>query len=179
MKKNVSMKSAIAFGVSALLTFSPVHAQDDDAKYATDLLKVGTEAPDFRLHTPDGKTLSLSDYKGRYVVLDFGASWCPDCRKDAPNVVATYEKYKDKGIAFIGISFDTKKKHWINAIEQYRMQYPQVSELKKWHDTVISDLYRIKWIPALYLIDPEGKIVLGTVLSEKLNAKLAEVTEKE
>ncbi|MGP1435800.1 MAG: peroxiredoxin family protein [Phocaeicola sp.] len=149
--------------------------QDDDAKYATELLKAGTAAPDFQLTTPNGQTVSLSNYKGKYVVLDFWASWCPDCRKDAPNIVAAYNEFKEKNVAFIGISFDTDKVAWENAITKYEIKYPQVSELKKWKETTISDKYHIKWIPSMYLIDPEGKIVLGTIISEKLIKTLGEV----
>lgn len=172
------VKIITIIGLSLITVFNYVYAQDiqdDDAKYATELLKAGTAAPDFQLTTTTGQTVSLSDYKGKYVVLDFWASWCPDCRKDAPNIVAAYNEFKEKNVAFIGISFDTDKTAWENAITKYEIKYPQVSELKKWKETTISDKYNIKWIPSMYLIDPEGKVVLGTVISEKLIKKLGEV----
>lgn len=152
-------------------------AQDDDAKYAAELLRTGTKVPNFKLPTLDGGQFALSKHKGKYVVLDFWASWCPDCRKDAPNIVKAYQQFKDKGVVFVGISFDTDKTNWDNAVTKYGITYPQVSELKKWKETKISQLYHIKWIPAMYLIDPQGKVVLGTVLSDKLIKKLEEVTK--
>ena len=76
--------------------------KDADTQYASDMLKKGTPAPAFTLNSPDGNSLSLSDFKGKYVVLDFWASWCPDCRKDAPEVVKAYQQFKDKGIEFLG-----------------------------------------------------------------------------
>lgn len=150
---------------------------DEDAKYATELLKTGTLVPAFSLKTPDGKTVNLSDFKGKYLVIDFWASWCPDCRKDAPNLVRMYDKFHKQGIEFLGISFDTDKEAWKKAIEKYGIAYEQVSELKKFHDTDISKAYGVKWIPSMYLIDKEGKVVLGTVISEKLEALLTELTE--
>lgn len=150
-------------------------AQDDDAKYATDLLKQGTEAPDFTLSTPDGKTVTLSSLRGHYVVLDFWASWCPDCRKDLPAIVALHKTYGTRGVEFVGVSFDDKKENLDKAIAQYGIEYAQVSELKKWKETKISALYNIKWIPTMYLIAPDGKVALATVMSDKLAAKLAEI----
>lgn len=174
------IKIIIIIGLSLISAFNYVYGQDiqdDDAKYATELLKAGTLAPDFQLATPAGQTVSLSDYKGKYIVLDFWASWCPDCRKDAPNIVAAYNEFKDRNVAFIGISFDTDKAAWENAIKKYEIKYTQVSELKKWKETTVSGKYNINWIPAMYLIDPEGKVVLGTVISEKLIKKLGEAVK--
>ena len=105
--------------------------QDDDAKYATELLKPGTEAPDFALATPDGKTVKLSDMRGKYVVLDFWASWCPDCRKDLPAIAALHNTYAERGVEFIGVSFDDKKENLVKAISDFNIAYTQVSELKK------------------------------------------------
>lgn len=151
-------------------------AADEDSKYATELLKPGTEAPDFSLSTPDGKTVRLSDYRGKYVVLDFWASWCPDCVKDIPNIKRLYADYKERGIEFIGVSFDDNKEKWTAALAKYGIEYTQVSELKKWKTTEISGAYNIKWIPSLYLVSPEGKIVLGTVMSEKIAAELGKIS---
>ena len=150
-------------------------AQDSDAKYATDLLKPGTEAPDFTLPTPDGKTVTLSSLRGRYVVLDFWASWCPDCRKDLPAIAALHKTYGTRGVEFVGVSFDDKKESLDKAIAQYGIDYVQVSELKKWKETKISALYNIKWIPTMYIIGPDGKVALATVMADKLAAKLAEI----
>lgn len=153
-------------------------AEDLDLKYATTLLKPGSVAPDFALSTPDGKTVRLSDYKGKYVVIDFWASWCSDCRKDAPFIVELHRAYKDAGIEFIGVSFDTDKESWISAIKQYGMDYVQVSELKKMRETEVYKTYGIKWIPSLCLIDPQGKVMLSTVVSEKIQKALQDVVDR-
>ena len=150
-------------------------AEDDDTKYATELLKAGATAPDFTLQTPDGKTVQLSKLRGKYVVLDFWASWCPDCRKDLPAIINMYNTYGKRGVQFVGVSFDDKKENLLKAMADFNIPYTQVSELKKWKETAISALYHIKWIPTMYLIAPDGKVVLGTVMSDKLAAKLAEI----
>lgn len=148
---------------------------DLDAKYATELIKAGETAPDFELATADGKKLRLSDFKGKYVVIDFWASWCPDCRRDLPNMARMQKTYGERGVQFIGVSFDDKKENLEKAIAQYQLTYPQVSEWKKWKETAISAAYNIKWIPSVYLIDPQGKVVLSTVMSEKIEAELAKI----
>ena len=157
-----------------------VHAQgtanDADAKYATELLKPGTPAPDFKMKTLEGKTFKFAKAtKGKYTVIDFWASWCPDCRKDVPNVQRMYEKFAPQGVEFIGVSMDTEHDKWAAAVEKYGIRYTQVSELVKFHDTQIAALYGVKWIPSMYLIDPDGKVVLGTVLSDKMERTLTEL----
>ena len=151
--------------------------QDMDDKYATELVKAGTIAPDFKMKTPDGKTIQLSKYaKGKTVMLDFWASWCPDCRKDAPEVVRMYEKYHKYGIEFIGISMDTDVEAWKKAIEKYVITYPQVSELKKFKETDIAKAYGVKWIPSMVVVGPDGQVKLSTVLTYKVDKYLKELT---
>ena len=108
-------------------------------------------------------------------MLDFWASWCPDCRKDAPNIVDLYNRFKDKGVAFVGISFDVDAELWKAAIEKYGMNYAHASELKKMREANISKTYGVKWIPSMVLVDPEGKVVMGTVLWKKLERKLEQL----
>lgn len=158
----------------------PITAQvsdsiDADSKYAIGLLKKGEIAPNFVLKTVEGTDFSLGSLKGKFVVLDFWASWCPDCRKDIPSMSRIYDKYHKYGVEFVGVSFDTSLKNWSSAIELYKIPYIQVSELKKFHDTGISKAYGISWIPSLYLISPNGEILINTVLSEKLEKKLSEM----
>ena len=141
--------------------------QDPDVQYGAQLLKAGSVAPEFRLKGPDGKELALSDFRGKYVVLDFWASWCGDCRRDIPNIKALYEKYSPKGVEFVGVSFDDNAERWQNAIKEFGLKYHQVSELKKWKTTDIYAAYGINWIPTIYIISPDGKVKLATVLSER------------
>ena len=144
--------------------------EDFDDKYATELVKVGTAAPDFVMMTPDGQTIQLSKFaKGKTVVLDFWASWCPDCRKDAPEVVRMYEKYRQYGVEFIGISMDTDVEAWKKAIEKFGITYPQVSELKKFKETDIAKDYGVKWIPSMVVVGPDGQVKLSTVLTYKVD----------
>ncbi len=159
--------------VCALAAGAQEHPEDMDAKYAADLLKPGTEAPDFVVDSVRNR--SLSYYRGAYVVLDFWASWCPDCRKDIPKVKEIDSLYWNK-VAVIGISFDTNKDSWQQCIKKNKMYWLQYSELKKWKkETEVDRKYHVNWIPTMYLIDPEGRIVLGTVMVEKMKAKLEEL----
>lgn len=155
-------------------------AQTDslDEKYGKNLLKPGTEAPDFHLLTADKKEISLSDYRGSYVVLDFWASWCPDCRKDIPEMKALFNEFSDQNVAFVGISFDTDREAWINCYwDTYKMYWTQISELKKWkHGSTIDRLYHIDWIPTMYLIDPQGRVVLATVDIARLRDALQKLS---
>jgi len=148
---------------------------DFDAKYATELVKAGTMAPDFKMKTIDGKTFQLSELKGRTVVLDFWASWCPDCRKDAPEVVRMQQEYSRQGVEFVGVSMDTDIEAWRKACQQYGIGYTQVSELKKFKETDIAKLYGVKWIPSMVVIDPEGRVALSTVLTYKVDKYLKEL----
>ena len=165
------------FAMSVMTTKAQPAQQDMDAKYATEIVKAGTVAPDFKMKTPEGKTIQLKKYaKGKTVVLDFWASWCPDCRKDAPEVVRMYEKYKQYGIEFIGISMDTDAEAWKEAIQKYGIRYPQVSELKKFRETDIAKAYGVKWIPSMVVIGPDEQVKLSTVLTYKVDKYLKELT---
>lgn len=156
------------FATAQTATTNLQPADDPDAQYAATLLKPGTTAPDFALATPTGDTLRLTDFRGHYVVLDFWASWCPDCRRDAPAIVALHSQYAERGIQFLGVSFDTDRAAWTKAIADLNIQYAQVSPLQKWKTTDIYRTYGVEWIPSLYLIDPEGRVALATVVSSKI-----------
>lgn len=148
---------------------------DFDSKYATELVKAGVQAPDFKMKTIDGKTFKLSQLKGKTVVLDFWASWCPDCRKDAPEVVRMYKEYAPQGIEFVGVSMDTDVEAWRKACEQFGITYTQVSELKIFKETDIAKAYGVKWIPSMVVVDKEGKVALSTVLTYKVDKYLKEL----
>ena len=157
---------------------SMAQPKDDDAKYAVELLKPGTQAPDLKWKTADGKDFKLSELRGQYVVLDFWASWCPDCRKDAPNMKRMYEQFHNQGVAFVGVSFDTDADSWKKAIAKYGLNYTQVCEMKRMKESLTAQEYGVKWIPSMYLINPEGKVIFGTVLSYKVENTLYELTDK-
>ena len=164
----------------AISAQAPANAQsgvveDLDAKYATNLLKPGTDAPDINLQTIDGKQFSLKSLRGKYVVLDFWASWSPDCRKDSPYIMSLYEKFAPKGVEFVGVSFDTKAEAWKNGVEKLGIKYTQVSDMKHMRESAVAQTYCVKWIPTVYVVDPEGKVVLGTVMSDKVGAYLTSV----
>jgi thiol-disulfide isomerase/thioredoxin len=165
--------------LALMLLSLTVSAQTDslDEKYGRDLLRQGTKAPDFTLKTADGKDITLSDYRGSYVVLDFWASWCPDCRKDIPQMKELFNQFKDLNVNFVGVSFDTDRAAWINCYwDTYKMYWTQVSELKKWkHGTTTDRLYHVNWIPTMYLIDPDGRVVVGTVDINRLRSYLQKI----
>lgn len=172
MIRKILLLATICLGLTAgkALAAEPFNSE----KYDTLLLKPGTEAADFR-YSSDGKT--LSKLRGKLVVLDFWASWCPDCRKDVPRIKALYEKYAPKGVEFIGISFDTNKDAWQNFVKKNDMKWTQFSELKRWKkETNIDALYKIDWIPTTYLIGRDGKVILGTIDLDKLDKALEAAT---
>ena len=148
---------------------------DADAKYAKDLVAAGSVAPDFKMKALDGKTVKLSKLaKGRWTLIDFWASWCPDCRKDIPNVKRMLSDFAPKGVQFVGVSFDTDADAWKAAVDKYGLDYTQVSELKKMRESDVAQTFGVKWIPSMVLLNPEGKVVLSTVLSDKMEKTLTE-----
>ena len=149
---------------------------DLDAKYATNLLEVGSPAPDLAIPSLGGGSVTLADYKGKYVVVDFWASWCPDCRKDIPKVKEMYERYGKK-VVFVGVSFDTDHNRWSNCIANNQMTWLHVSELKRMREAEISKTYGVQWIPSMTLIGPDGKVILSTVVIERMEKALSEIKD--
>lgn len=135
---------------------------------------VGTEAMDFTQNDVDGKPVKLSSFKGKYVLLDFWASWCKPCRMENPNVVKVYNQFKDKNFTVVGVSLDQSKDAWIKAIQADKLTWNHVSDLQQWNNAV-AQMYHIQSIPGNFLIDPTGKIIARDLRGEQLAKKLSEV----
>ncbi len=135
---------------------------------------IGQFAPEISLPSPDGKEIALSSLKGKLVLIDFWASWCGPCRKEMPNVVKIYSKFKNKGFEIYGVSLDQDKEKWMEAITKDGINWPQVSDLKYW-DNVAAKIYNVQGIPYTVLIDKDGKIIAKNLRGQELEKKIAEV----
>jgi len=136
-----------------------------DAAKAT---AVGMWAPDFTLSTRDGKVVSLSDYKGKYLLIDFWASWCGPCRHMIPEVKKIYSVFHSKGLEVLNVSLDRKESAWLKALDQEQMPWKQVRDTKK-----VADLYNVTGIPDMFLIDKDGKILAKGIHGEAIWDELA------
>lgn len=137
---------------------------------------VGNTFVDLKGDTPDGNIISLSDYagKGKIVLIDFWASWCPPCRKEMPHVVKLYNQYKNKGFEIVGVSLDNDKASWVKGIKDLNITWPQMSDLKGWK-TELGASYAVNSIPHMVLIDKNGKIIAKNINANDLETKLPEL----
>ena len=136
----------------------------------------GAMAPEINLATPAGPTLALSSLRGKYVLIDFWASWCGPCRRENPNVVKTYATYKDKGFEIFGVSLDQNREAWLKAIETDKLVWKHVSDLQYWNSAG-AQAYQVNSIPQTFLVDPTGRIIAKGLRGAALDNYLAKLFE--
>ncbi|GGM96728.1 thiol:disulfide interchange protein [Dyadobacter beijingensis] len=179
---NVSQQTDLAvvkplfMGLSETVRNSPL-GKTYGAKIAKlEGLNVGALAPEFTQADTAGRNVSLKDFRGKYVLVDFWASWCGPCRAENPNLIKAYERYKGKNFTVLGISLDRQaaRTAWLNAIRKDGLPWTQLSDLKGW-DNQVGKMYGVEAVPKNFLIDPDGRIVAKDLRGEMLNERLAEI----
>ncbi|MDB5112382.1 MAG: thioredoxin, partial [Mucilaginibacter sp.] len=139
-------------------------------------LTIGLMAPDFTQFDVNGKAVKLSDFKGKYVLIDFWASWCVPCRRENPNLIKAYQQFKDKNITILGVALEEKghKDAWLAAIKKDGLIWPQVADIQN-ADNEAQKAYKVSSIPMNFLIDPSGKIIATNLRDKGLLDKLSEI----
>jgi thiol-disulfide isomerase/thioredoxin len=148
-----------------------------EAERIRDTLVVGAKFPDFNVADLAGQPLSVANNKGRVVLIDFWATWCPPCRAELPNVIATYQKYHSKGFDIIGVSLDEDKAQLLSFIKDHNMAWPQYYDGKKW-DNQLAMNYGVEIAPTTYLLDGEGKIIGKDLRGDDLKKAVAAALSK-
>ena len=141
-------------------------------------LSPGSEAPDFTLADTNGVKVSLSDFRGKVVVIDFWASWCRPCRQENPNMVRLYKSFHDKGLEILGVSLDNDRRSWMDAIHKDGLYWTQISDLKQW-ECVVARQYRVSGIPFTVLIDRDGKVVAKGLRGNELRQRVEALLNQE
>ena len=140
-------------------------------------LAAGADAPGFAVPDTLGAVFTLKDFEGSYLVLDFWASWCGDCRREIPELKALYEEYKDVRIdghplMWLGVSFDHDAEAWKALLRKEGFGWPQVSNLIAWKQNPVAEAYGLKWIPTMYVVGPDGRIICGCITAARLSEAL-------
>ncbi|WP_413668384.1 redoxin family protein [Mucilaginibacter sp. Mucisp86] len=174
IKVDVDKVGPVFKALNASLRGTDVGKELEQRIQAAGITAIGKQAPAFTQNDVSGKPVSLSDLKGKYVLVEFWASWCAPCRAGNPNLKKQYELYKDKGFEIISVSLDNVKEKWVDAIAKDGLPWIQVSDLKGWNNAV-GRLYGVRAVPQSFLLDKDGKIIGNTLRDESLNTKLAEL----
>ena len=159
-------------GCAVAVSAQNAEPKDNDLTWGKDLLVKGTPAPDFTLNDIDGKPVSLSQFKGKKIVLVFWASWCPDCRAEVPELKAMMASPKTKNVVFVSVSFDRKEEAFKKYVRENEIGGYQLFDPAGKKDSAAGAAYNVNWIPSLYLIGQDGKVQLGTVVIGKISKAL-------
>lgn len=135
----------------------------------------GTLVKDFTVKTSTGEDFSFSSLSGSYVILDFWASWCPDCRREIPAVKELFDEFSPKGVKFVSFSVDNDAEAWQKALAEENMTWLQVSNLIKWKENPVAEQFGMNWIPTMFLIGPDGKVVTYALTAASMRTRLQEV----
>ena len=150
----------------------PAEETKDMSQYMPGI-ETGIPAPAIELNTPDGTPVALSDFAGKWTILDFWASWCPDCRAEFPAVKELYDAYAPKGVDILGISFDTDAEAWKKCLDEQDFAWRQGSNLIKWKEgNPVSEAYGVRWIPTMVLVAPDGTVAGAALTAADMKALL-------